>query len=258
MKKILLIPALAVLALIPAMQAASELPKDGPRIDAHAVERLKAMCATLAGAPAFSFRSRSVLEVPATTGQLLTVFSTAEVSLQRPDKIHAKLGGEAPPFEFFYDGETVTAFAPATKAYSVAKAPPTIDAMMPSLVDETGIRFATAPLFFSDPFRVLGRGLTSAVVVGPVVIDGAACEHLAFRAPGVNWEVWIESGDRALPRRLAVTFTDRPDFQRTLVGFSHWNLHPGSWLGGDQNFVFHKPADAREVPFLTAMKAAGR
>ena len=144
---------------------------------------------------------------------------------------------------------------PQPKVYSVEKAPPTIDTMLPALEQETGIRFASAPLLFSDPYRVLTRGLISALVVGPAVVDGAPCEHLAFRSPGVNWEIWIESGRRALPRRLAVTFTDRTNFPRVLVEFPNWNLHP--WLkAGD--FVFNKPAGAREIPFLSVWKSTGR
>ena len=193
--------------------------------------------------------------MPAKTGQLLTLFSNADVALQRPDKLRASMVGEAPHFDFFYDGKTVSAFAPSTKVYSSTKAPPTIDAMIPDLEDETGIRFATAPLLLSNPFRVLTRGLTSAVVVGPSMVHGAVCEHLAFRAPGLNWEIWIDSSGSALPKRLAVTFTDRPNFPRTLIEFSNWNLHP--WLGAGA-FAFHKPAGASEIPFLSVLKSAGR
>jgi hypothetical protein len=124
--------------------------------------------------------------------------------------------------------------------------------MLPALQQETGIRFASAPLLFSDPYSVLSRGLLSAIVVGPSAVNGTRCEHLALRSPGVNWEIWIETGPQALPRRLAVTFTDRTNFPRVLVEFSHWNLRP--WLK-DSDFVFRKPAGAREIPFLSVLKS---
>ena len=34
--------------------------------------------------------------MPAKTGQFITLFSTAEVALKRPDKLRARLTGEAP------------------------------------------------------------------------------------------------------------------------------------------------------------------
>lgn len=240
---------LLLLALATPMLPAAE------RIDSKALVPLKRMSDTLAAAKAFTFKSDTILEVPATTGQFLTLFSTADVALQRPNKLRARLRGEAPWFDFYYDGSTVSSFAPGSKVCSVEKAPPTVDAMLAGLEQETGIRFATAPLFFSNPYQILTKGLTSAIVVGPAVVHGTPCEHLAFRSPGVNWEIWIESGPLALPRRLAVTFTDRPNFPRTLVEFSHWNLRP--WLR-DGDFVFQKPARTTEVPYAAVLKAADR
>ena len=242
----------AAALLVPAMVQAA--PASGS-IDQKALASLKRMSDTLAAAKSFTYKSSAIFEVPAKTGQFLTLFSNADVALQRPDKLRARMAGEAPHFDFFYDAKTVSAFAPGTKVYSSTKAPATIDAMLPDLEDETGIRFATAPLLLSNPFRVLTRGLTSAVVVGPSMVHGTVCEHLAFRAPGLTWEIWIDSGRLALPRRLAVTFTDRPNLPRTLVEFSNWNLHP--WLrAGD--FVFRKPAGVTEIPFLSVLKSTGR
>ncbi len=223
--------------------------------DQRALTELQRMSASLAAAKAFTYRSQTFVEVPSEDGQMLTFLSRASVALQRPDKIRALLTGEAPHFDFYYDGSTVTAFGPANNVYSVAKAPPSIDAMLPALQQETGIRFASSGLLFSNPYKVLTQGLRSAVYVGAVSIDGTPCEHLAFRSKGVNWEIWIESGPRALPRRLAVTYTDRPNFPRTLVQFSDWNLRP--WLGA-RAFVFHPPAGSHEIPFLSVLSPAAR
>lgn len=249
--KILLLGCAAAL-LLPVMAQAAP---SGSSLSPNALATLKRMSDKLAVAKAFTYNSRSILEVPARSGQLLTLFSSADVALRRPNQLRARIAGEAPPFHFYYDGKTVAAFAPVTKVYSLTKAPATIDAMLSGLEEETGIRFATAPLLFSNPYRELTRGLTSAVVVGPSTVHGIACEHLAFRAPGVNWEIWIESGANPVPRRLAVTFTDRPDYPRTLVEFSSWNFHP--WLGAG-DFVFHKPKGTTEIPFLSVLKSAGR
>jgi hypothetical protein len=124
--------------------------------------------------------------------------------------------------------------------------------MLPFVEKETGIRFASADLLFSDPYAELTKGLTSAVVVGSDTVQGEPCEHLAFRAPGLNWEIWIESGASALPRRLVITYTNVTNFPRSLVEFSHWNLHP--WLS-ESSFDFKKPAGAKETAFLPELKA---
>ncbi|MEI6034044.1 MAG: DUF2092 domain-containing protein [Verrucomicrobiae bacterium] len=222
-----------------------------PRVDPQALASLKRMSDTLAAAKAFTYQSQTISEVPAKNGQFLTVFSTWDVALKRPDKLRAHLAGGAPHFDFYYDGATAAAFAPGTKVFSSSKAPGTIDAMLPALEHETGIRLAPAGLLFSDPYKALTSDVTSGLYVGRDEVNGIPCDHLAFRGRGVNWEIWIESGPRALPLRLAVTYADRPNFPRVLVEFSRWNLHPGLKPG---NFAFCPPAGSREIPFRSLLK----
>jgi hypothetical protein len=245
--------AFAVLApvMVRAEEASPSSAAATSRVDPQALEVLRRMSTTLGVAKAFTYRSTNVVEVPAKTGQFITLFSTAEVALKRPDKLRARLTGEAPHFNLYFDGKTASAFAPATKVYSTLEALSTIDTMLPAMQEETGIRFASAPLLFSDSYSVLTRELRSGVVVGATTVNGRPCQHLAFRSPGVNWEIWIESGQRALPWRLAVTFTDRTNFPRVLVEFLNWNLHP--WLKAS-DFAFRRPAGAREIPFLSVIK----
>ena len=213
------------------------------------------MSKTLSAAKALTFRTSNTVEVPAKTGQYITLFANSEVALERPNKLRARVTGEVPNFDFTYDGSTIAAFAPNNNVYSISKAPDTVDAMLPFIEKASGIRFASADLLFSDPYAVLTKGLSSAVVVGSDTVQGVPCEHLAFRAPGTNWEIWIESGARALPRRLVITYTNVTNFPRSLVEFSHWNLHP--WLT-DSAFDFKKPAGAKEIAFLPELKAKAR
>lgn len=241
----------ALLAPVAALHAA----QSPSRIDPQAMGQLQRMSASLAAAKAFTYKSTTAQEVPAKTGQFLTIFSSAEVALKRPDKLRAHVTGQAPHFDFYYDGATASAHAADAKIYSTTKAPPTMDAMLPEMEQETGIRFVSMPLFFSDPYSVLSRRISSALVAGSVAVNGVECVHLAFKSPGVNWEIWIESGARALPRRIATTFTDRPNSPRTQVEFTSWNLHP--WLS-DGGFVFHPPAGAVEKPFKSVMKPDAR
>ena len=242
-------------AIVRAEDASPSPAKTIRSVEPQALEVLRRMSTTLAEAKAFTYRSVSTVEVPAKTGQFITLFSTVEVALKRPDRLRAQLSGEAPHFDFYFDGTTASAFAPSTNVYSTVQAPPTIDAMLPALEQATGIRIVSAPLLVSDPYAMLTRDLSSGAIVGPTVINGRSCEHLAFQSPGINWEIWVESDQRALPWRVAVTFTDRPNFPRVLIGFLNWNLHP--WLkAGD--FAFRKPAGAREIPFVAVVKSNAR
>jgi len=249
MKKLLLLPLAALLA-VGTLDAATP-----SSVDPNALSLLKRMGDSLAKAKGFSYRSRVVMEVPTLTGQSITLVPEGRVALRRPDKLRATYGGDAPPFDLFYDGATVSVYAPHALVCSTVKAPATLDAMLSGLRKNTGVIFPALPLLKEDPYTALTHGLQSAVVVGETKVDGVLCDHLAFRRPGVNWEIWIEAGPRALPRRLAATYTDRPNFPRSIVEFSGWSLHP--WLP-DGLFRFHKPGHVKEIPFADVIKEARR
>ena len=217
-----------------------------PIIEPRALDLLKRMSATLGAAKAFTYRSRSTVEVPAKTGQFITLFATSEVALERPNKLRYQVTGEIPNFDFYYNGTNVTAFASKTQVYSVATAPDTIDAMLKSVMEKGGIYFPSADVMYSNPYAVLTKDLTSAFVVGATTVDGVPCEHLAFMGPGVNWEIWIATSKSALPRRLMVTYTQVPNFPRFLVEFANWNLKPK--LAANR-FTFKKPANATQIEF---------
>ena len=219
-------------------------PAPPPIIEQEALDRLKQMSEKLASAKAFTYRSRSAVEVPSKTGQFLTFFAHAQVALERPNKLRASVTGDVPNFHFYYDGSNVSAFDPEKNVYAVSKAPSTIDEMLPFVMEKAGIRFPTDDLMYSDPYAVMTKGLTHAIVVGPTTVDGVPCEHFAFRAPGINWEIWIDRGKSGLPKRLAATYTEVDNFPRFLVEFFDWNLEPK--LGKGQ-FVFKKPANAKQI-----------
>jgi hypothetical protein len=250
MNKTFLLSLGAALSLSAGYLHAEKKPQGDP-IDQNAVALMKRMSTTLSQAKSFTFRTDSILEIPCDTGQFLTVVSKGFVAVQRPNKIRAMYVGDAHAFDFFYDGSSVTAVAPRQKLYSTTRAPDTIDEMLSGIRKETGLHLHIAPLLFSNSYEHLARNLQTAVIIGPSFVNGVPCDHLAFRSPGVNWELWISSGPVALPYRMAATFTDKPNLPRKLIDLSSWNLHP--WLHASL-FSFKQSQNFQEIPFKTVLK----
>src|SRR5258705_12740744 len=120
-------------------------------MEQHALDRLKQMSETLRAAKAFTVRSRSTVEVPAKTGQYVTLLGTSEVALERPNKLRVKVTGEVPNFEFYYEGTNMAAFARQNNVYSMDRAPGTIDELLNVVENKSGIHFALEDVMFSDP-----------------------------------------------------------------------------------------------------------
>ena len=109
-----------------------------------------------------------------------------------------------------------------------------------------GIEFPLADLFLWGTGKAPVSALESAVRVGPARIDGAATDHYAFRQDGVDWQLWIQTGDAPLPRRLVITTTDdpaRPQYASTLT----WNTAPNL---KDSTFTFTPPKDAARIELV--------
>ncbi len=236
----------------PAPAEAAPLPPPPPVVEQTALDRLKAMSETLAAAKSFSFHSHSMVEIPAKTGQFLTFFAESDVALERPNRLRADVTGDVPNFQFSYDGSQISAYDPEKNLYAVTKAPDNLNAMLDFTREKAGISFPTADLMYSDPYAVMTKDLTHAIVVGPTRVNGTPCDHFAYMGDGINWEIWIETGKIPLPRRLAMTYKDKQNFPRFLVEFSNWKLNPK--LKTSQ-FSFKKPDNAQQIEFASRVHA---
>ena len=232
----------------PAAQPESPAPPPAPIIDQHALDRLKQMSEKLASTKAFTFHASSFIEVQAVTGQFLTFFADSEVALQRPNKLRVNVSGDMSDFQLYFDGAKVSAFDPQKNLHAVSEPLATIDEMLDFVLTKAQINFPSADFMFSDPYAVMTKNLTHAIVVGPSMVNGVPCEHFAYMEPGLNWEIWIENGNRALPLRLAMTYKQVPNFPRFLVEYADWNLNPK--LKAD-TFVFKIPANSKQIEFAS-------
>jgi len=80
--------------------------------------------------------------------------------------------------------------------------------------------------------------------IGQGVIDGVECEHLAFRGVDTDWQIWIESGARPVPRKYVIT-------SKTVTGAPQYTLRIKDWkteaVADADTFVFKPPADAMKA-----------
>ena len=76
-------------------------------------------------------------------------------------------------------------------------------------------------------------------------------DHLAFRQPDIDWQLWVEKGQRALPRKIVITTRyEVGDPQYTAV--LRWNPAPKFDAG---TFTLVPPAGATKIPYRTKLVA---
>ena len=230
--------------------AGGALVTNGPTPAEYALGLLKRASDKLSGATSFTFKTTTSVEVLSPVGQMINYYSSAEVAVHRPDKLVAKKTGDGPSFDIYYDGKTFGAVDSKLGLYAQMEAPPTLDALVPVVLERTGMQFPYADVLYSDVYGAVTKGLTHAYWVGKTTVEGVACDHLAFAGPGIEWQVWLGPETDPLPRRLAVTYLALERQPRFLVNFSDWNLKARL---SDRSFEFKKPAGAKPIEFRPLM-----
>lgn len=217
-----------------------------PDLDPDALAILKATVNAITDAKAFSFQVVVSRDRQATDNQLITYFNVEHVTVSRPNKVRIDIDGEHHDVQFIYDGAKATLFDPETKLYASQPAPSTIDSMLQA-VEQRQISFPMSHLLQSNPYPSLIDGLQSAYVVGRVNINKKTFIHLVFTEASADWQLWVEPGDKPLPRAMTIIYKSEPGTPRITMDFSDWNLNaqPQADL-----FEFAKPDGAHEIQFF--------
>ncbi|MCX4174681.1 MULTISPECIES: DUF2092 domain-containing protein [Paraburkholderia] len=226
-----------------------------PGLEPRAIDILKAASARLAAARSMSFTSVVSYESPSRLGPPLVYSTRSEVTVRRPDKLRVITSGDGPPSEFYYDGKTMTAFAPLENLVAIADAPPTIDAALQVAFDSGAIYFPFTDVIVADPYKDIADGLKIAFYIGQSnVVGGTTTDMVAYVTGDVFIQVWIGAQDK-LPRRIyAIYLNDRAQLRHVLE-LSDWQLDPAipadtfnaAKAAGAARIAFARP-DASDAP----------
>jgi hypothetical protein len=219
---------------------------NGPSHAERALGLLKPVADKLSSTKTMRFKTESMVEVPAPPGQVINYFFSTEVEVVRPNKLLAKKRGDGPAFDVYYNGHQFSGVDEKLGLYAEMDAPPTLDELIPAVLERTGLYFPFADLLYMDVYGTWTKGLTHAYWVDKSTVAGVPCEHLAFAGPGVEWQIWVGPEEDPLPRRLAVTYVGMERQPRFLVTFSDWDLK--SELAAD-HFEFKKPTGLKAIEF---------
>src|SRR5437016_661379 len=184
-------------------------------IDPQAEKLLRRMSDYLASRQQFTAKAESTLEVVLTSGQKIQFDSPATLEVSRPNKLRAHRKGDIVNQEFFYDGKTLTLFSPRENLYATTAAPPTIDETLDFAREKLDIIAPASELLYKNAAEKMLKESSSGFVVGPSVVGGVKCTHSAFRGSEVDWQIWIEDGDKPLPRKFILTskkLAGQPEF----------------------------------------------
>ena len=213
--------------------------------DPQAIAALDRMGAYLRTLTRFSVHAETATDEVLLNGQKIQFEKTVDMKVQRPDKFRLDLSSDRKERQLFYDGKTLTVYGERVGYYAQTKAPPTINETVQEAHDRFGIATPLADLFYWGTKDSDDDSLEGAIDVGPSRLKGVDTEQYAFQRSDVDFQVWIEKGDKPLPRKFIVTTKSEPSQPQYTVHLA-WDLEPKF---DDNVFNFSPPPGAKRIVF---------
>ncbi len=205
---------------------------------------LKAMSEYVAGQKTIELTFDSDIEVITPELEKIQFTNSGEALLSRPDKLRAHRVGGYSEVELYFDGTTVGINGKSVNGYVQIEAVGTIDDLIHALREGHGVALPGADLLLTNSYDVLIMDVLEAKHIGTGVIGGVECEHLAFRNFDTDWQLWVEVGDRPIPRKLVITSKTVNSAPQYTIRITGWNtdVKPDA-----DAFSFTPPEGAEEL-----------
>jgi len=215
-------------------------------VDPGAIQALKDMGANLQTLKRFQVLTALTGERVLADGQKLQHAATADLDVERPNRVRAVMVSPRSERQIIYDGKTVSLYTPAQKFYSTVAFTGTLGELVDKLQERYDVEVPLADLFvWGTPAAPLDK-IESAMNAGQDFIGDDLCDHYAFRQGNVDWQIWITAGGKPLPRKIVVT-SRADDARPQSVSLLDWNLKP---TFTDAVFKFTPPAGAKAIEIL--------
>lgn len=195
----------SALSLLAAMIIAGMSPPAARAEDGAAQTILKAMADYVSRQENLSLKYDSDVEVVTPTVEKIQLSASGDLIMTRPNKFRVSRTGGYADVELISDGSTVTVFDRGGNRFAQIPAGGSFDDVVDRLRTEAPIELPGADLLLSKSYDELMAGVLEAKHIGRGVVEGVECEHLAFRNLDTDWQIWVEVGDRPVPRKYVIT-----------------------------------------------------
>ena|SRR5690242_1843276 len=218
-------------------------PAPQAKVDPAAVQAIQDMSKYLSSLNTFKLSTEGSLDAVTADGQRVQMDGSTQYEAKKPGFV-IKYTSDKKNRNFYYDGKQFTVYSPNLGYYATVPAPPTNREVLNIIYDKYGIRLPLEDLFrWNDTNAGRIQNFRAAYNLGTVTLGGVKTTHYAFREPDVDWEVWIDQGDKPLPRKLSIvdrTDPARPAFTTRL----NWTVNPAL---SASDFTFAPGPDAMKI-----------
>jgi hypothetical protein len=234
----------STLGLLAAMSIAGVPAPAAWAAEGEAQTILKAMADYVSRQENLSLKYDADVEVVTPAVEKIQFSASGDVTMSRPNKFRISRTGGYADVELVSDGSTVTVYDRGGNRYAQVPGAGSFDEVVDRLRTEAPIELPGADLLLSKAYEELMAGVLEAKHIGQGVIEGVECEHLAFRNLDTDWQIWVEIGERPVPRKYVIT-------SKAVGAAPQYTLRLRDWKTGvsptPDAFAFKPPDGSRGV-----------
>ncbi|QRM28792.1 DUF2092 domain-containing protein [Microvirga sp. VF16] len=173
--------------------------------DGEAQKILKTMADYVGRQENLALKYDADIEVVTPAVEKIQFSASGDVTLSRPNKFRISRTGGYADVELISDGSNVTIYDRGGNRFAQVTGSTSFDEAVDRLRTDAALELPGADLLLSKPYEELMAGVLEAKHIGRGVVEGVECEHLAFRNLDTDWQIWVEIGDKPVPRKYVIT-----------------------------------------------------
>jgi peroxiredoxin len=183
------------------------------------------------------------------------------LTMERPNLLVATVVSGDQALSVICDGKKLYTIQNAANEYTVEDAPSSMD----RIVGKAGVKHfhslhgmtVLTSLMAAKPYEALLDGVQSVAYLGSEDLEGIKCHHLRFTREALNWDLWVDAGDKPLVHKIA------PDIMTLMkkqgadipasvklelaIAVKNWTIDPAL---ADATFAINLPKGAEKVGSL--------
>jgi len=210
------------------------------------VDLLRAMSEALAKLKAFSYHAEIEFDRLLPGGPKVRMAGAVDVAVTRPGSLYVDYRDDISDRIVWFEKGRVTLLDPVGGTFAVVSGPKDIDGMVAKLEKDNGVTLPLGEFAENDPYKALTRGIDHAFYIGVGNVEGIHCHHVLLERKDLLIQIWIEIGEKPLPRKLVFEYPLRPGSPQFTASITEWSFEPAK----AELFAPKLPKDAGKVDFL--------
>jgi hypothetical protein len=218
---------------------------DDAALDTRSRTRLAEMADFLAAARSLTVRISSEFDEIEDGGIKIKRAKESTVVLRRPNKLYFKSErDDGQVAEGWFDGSKLLIVPKGKNVYAEIPVAGSIDDMLDYLADHYPVHIPAADLLYNDLKEILTSGLLSGRHVGERTFRGQSLDQFSYESHCCDWQIWIEQGDRPIPRQLVISFQSIDQNPEQISVLKDWTFNEDL---DDSKFSFTPPSSWKKI-----------